>query len=126
MKKICFIFALMLLPIASSAVDVIVEIDGIYYSIVTKGKVATVTSNPNKYSGEVIIPDIVTYDDKECNVIAIGERAFYGSSDLTSITIPNSVTSIGEKSFTDCSGLTSITFPNSVTSIGYATFGYCI
>ncbi|MDY4184476.1 MAG: leucine-rich repeat domain-containing protein, partial [Sodaliphilus sp.] len=51
-----------------------------------------------------------------------GERAFYGCSGLTSVTIPNSVTSIGERAFYGCSGLTSVTIPNSVTSIGYEAF----
>ena len=58
------------------------------------------------------------------SVISIGNHAFEGCSEMTSITIPNSVTSIGENAFYRCSGLTSITIPNSVTSIGsYAFYG---
>ena len=38
------------------------------------------------------------------------ESAFWGCSDLISITIPNSVTSIGYGAFYGCSGLTSINF----------------
>lgn len=45
---------------------------------------------------------------------------------LTSITIPNSVTSIGSSAFSGCTGLTSITIPDSVTSIGSSAFEYCI
>ena len=55
----------------------------------------------------------------------IGEKAFYGYSSLTSVTIPNSVTSIGQSAFYGCSGLTSITIPNSVTSIGEEAFYRC-
>jgi hypothetical protein len=43
-------------------------------------------------------------------------------NNLTSITIPNSVTSIGSDAFYYCSGLTSITIPNSVTTIGEQAF----
>ena len=58
------------------------------------------------------------------SVTSIGYCAFYDCSSLTSITIPNSVTSIGEYAFYGCSSLTSITIPNSVTSIGrYAFYG---
>jgi hypothetical protein len=43
-------------------------------------------------------------------VKSIGVNAFSGCSNLTSVSIPNSVTSIGDYAFGDCSGLTSITF----------------
>ena len=47
-----------------------------------------------------------------------------GMENLTSITIPNSVTSIGGSAFSGCTNLTSITIPNSVTSIGGSAFDY--
>ena len=58
-------------------------------------------------------------------ISSIEERAFYGCSGLTSITIPNSVTSIGNYAFQNCSGLSSVTIPNSVTSIGQTAFKGC-
>ena len=54
----------------------------------------------------------------------IGEYAFWDCDDLTSITIPDSVTKIKNQAFYGCDGLTSITIPNSVTSIGQQTFAY--
>ena len=123
MKKNLLFLLLAILPMVASAETV--EIDGIYYNLVNKAKQAEVTSNPNYYSGEVVIPSSVTYNDVEYGVTSIGDQAFYGCRGLTSITISNSVTSIGGWAFNGCSSLTSITIPNSVTSIGSCAFSYC-
>ena len=58
------------------------------------------------------------------SVTSIESYAFYKCSGLTSITIPNSVTSIGDYAFNNCTELTSVTIPNSVTSIGDYAFHY--
>ena len=59
------------------------------------------------------------------SVTRIGDYAFYKCSGLTSLTLPSSVTSIGEFAFMYCSGLTSLTIPSGVTSIGMSAFEYC-
>ena len=89
---------------------------------------------PEKYKGEnYIIGDYAFYDCSDLtsvtipnSVTSIGDYAFYRCSDLTSVTISNSVTSIGDDAFYDCDGLTSVTIPNSVTSIGSYAFVSCI
>ena len=128
MKKIFILYLLMFLPLLASADPV--EIDGIYYNLVTKAKIAEVTKNPNFYSdfysGEITIPKTVTYGGNEYSVTSIGTEAFTFCSGLTSVTIPNSVTSIGLYAFNKCRGLTSVTIPNSVTSIGELAFEWCV
>ena len=59
------------------------------------------------------------------SVTSIGNSAFYYCSNLTSVTIPSSVTSIGGYAFQRCSSLTSVTIGNSVTTIGYSAFSDC-
>ncbi|MBQ9084209.1 MAG: leucine-rich repeat domain-containing protein [Clostridia bacterium] len=54
-----------------------------------------------------------------------GDYAFRNCYNLTSVTIPDSVTSIGSYAFYDCDSLTSVTIPDSVTSIGRYAFYYC-
>ncbi|MBQ6936490.1 MAG: leucine-rich repeat domain-containing protein [Clostridia bacterium] len=59
------------------------------------------------------------------SVTSIGYSAFSGCTNLTTITIPDSVTSIGNFAFIECTNLTTITIPDSVTSIGDFAFSEC-
>lgn len=125
MKK-GILLLLIFLPVLAFA-D-IVEIDGIYFNLITKAKVAEVKRSPDrrvKYIGDIIIPESVTYEGTNYNVNAIADSAFYECSGLNSINIPNCVTSVGNYSFNGCSALTSIIIPNSVTSIGISALWDC-
>ena len=127
MKKQVLLLIMMVLPMVACAYDA--YIDGIYYNFNSGEKTAYVTSNIkvflNNYSGDIIIPNEVTYNGEKYSVTSIGGYAFSGCSGLTSVTIPNSVTSIGSSAFMNCSGLTSLTIGNSVTSIGWSAFEGC-
>ena len=59
------------------------------------------------------------------SVTSIGQYAFYGQSELTSIAIPNSVTTIGQYAFYGCTSLPSITLPETITSIDNGVFSQC-
>ena len=59
------------------------------------------------------------------SVANIGMGAFYGCGSIKSIVIPQGVTGIGKEVFFNCSSLTSITIPNSVLSIEEGTFTGC-
>ena len=80
---------------------------------------------PDRYSGNVVIPESVTYNGKTYPVTGIFSYAFIDCSHLTGITIPNSVTTIGGCAFANCTGLTNFTIPNTITSIGYYAFYGC-
>ena len=76
-----------------------VEVDGIYYDI--SGTTATVTGGID-YSGDIVIPESITFENSKYSVTSIGSDAFWGCRSLTSVTIPNSVTSIGDNAFARC------------------------
>ncbi len=100
--------------------------NGINYNI-TSPTTVEVAKNYG-LTGAVIIPNSVTNSSDTYTVTGIGNDAFdnaYASNDLTSITIPNSVTIIGQNAFNKCTSLTSINIPNSVTEIYSWAFSGC-
>ena len=74
------------------------KIDGIYYNLKKYSRTAEVKSNPNKYTGEVVIPSSVTYNNETYRVTGIDDQAFYQCTELTGLTIPASITYIGKTS----------------------------
>ena len=72
---------------------------------------------------EIYIPEKIG----ELTVIGINGEAFKACTNLTSITIPDSVTSIDSYAFDGCTSLTSITFgdDSQLTSIGERAFSGC-
>jgi formylglycine-generating enzyme required for sulfatase activity len=56
---------------------------------------------------------------------SIGSGMFYNCMNLTSVTLPNSVTSIGNEAFSYCHSLTNITIPASVVSFDFYAFLWC-
>ena len=104
MKKesLTILLALLMSMVASvaSAYTYNAQINGIYYNLDseegTAEGTAVVTSNPNKYSGDITIPASFEYDG-----------TIY------------SVTSIGMSAFSDCTGLTTITMVMNIDSNDY-------
>lgn len=109
---------------ALSCKFVIPETWKIYYTATSKvapynkyGFGANVVSNTYQDNQGIIVFD--------SDVTSIGYQAFYESSHLNSITIPNSVSTIDAYAFSRCSNLTHINIPNSVSSIGDRVFEFC-
>lgn len=76
-------------------------------------------------TGDITILGSFTVDGQEYTVTHIGDHAFYGCSEITSVTLPESLLSIGGFSFFACYNLINIEFPKSVRSIGERAFVLC-
>ncbi len=119
------------------------DTNGIQYTI--NGSTVSVSGVNNGIS-ELVIPSSITIDSVTYTVTSIDNLAFY-QKEVTSVTIPNSVTYIGNSAFMRCSlfiltiddgpndviiddnafketRLKSVTIPNSVTTIGSAAFRF--
>ena len=126
MKKQLLLFVIILLPIVANADSV--EINGIWYELISKGNAAKVTSNPdinNKYAGDIVIPSKVLYGETEYDVKYINESAFRDCTNLKSIRIPNSVSTIDEFTFYGCINLHTVYIPSSITVIEDYAFDGC-
>ena len=82
------------------------KIGGLWYSLehnpFTGARGAVVIGNGESYSGDVVIPETVTYNGNEYTVTRISDKVFNGCSSLTSVTIPATVKKIGEAAFENC------------------------
>ena len=134
MKKLLLIIALFTpISVIAEGNEEIIEIDNLYYFLYDSedgNNWAKVTYKPydkysTKYPENIIIPSQVTYNGRCYNVTTIGKNAFYGSEEVYSFSIPNSVAYIEANAFHGCSNLKSIEIPNSVTSLGEFAFDYC-
>lgn len=129
MKRILLSFLFILCASVSFAYDV--EVDGIFYNLITKAREAEVTYKGQThyevktYSGSIVVPNSITVDGIEYIVKSIGEDAFSGCTGLKQVTISNSITKISMSAFHECKGLTTFTIPNSVIEIEYAAFSDC-
>lgn len=123
---------LLLLLSYMSVIAIGVNVDGIYYDFDKKTKTASVTfrgkyshSYLDEYSGEVVIPSSVTYEGIEYSVTQIGQSAFEGCVNLTSVTIPNNVKQISSYAFSGCSNISNVILPSGVAKISDGMFDGC-
>ena len=101
-----------------------VSIDNIHYTL--SGTTATVWSGRDA-TGDVTIPSTISHEGKDYTVTEIGNNAFNlggAPSDVTSVTLPNTITTIGEKAFYNLN-IESFTIPESVKYIKSSAFENC-
>lgn len=61
----------------------------------------------------------------EEGITEIGQTAFVGFENLSSVSLPDSLTRIGDAAFSDCGKLSTISIPDNVEYIGGGAFYYC-
>ena len=99
-------------------------INGIRYRLDEETLTAEVIPK-RRYSGDIVIPDVVVHKKVSYKVTSIGNDAFFRCKSLTSIIISNSVTTIGEAAFNRCRSISSVIIPDGVISIGWYAFLGC-
>lgn len=91
-----------------------------YEVVDTSAKTARITGAEN-ISGSVVIPqEIDGY-----KVTSIGDRAFFGNCDITSVTVPDGITEIGSFAFSGCLGLTDVKLSQYTEKLGSSCFLSC-
>lgn len=144
------VVAAMTLCIGASAQTFLHE--GIVYKV-SKAKLEVQTADkapengdaPGQYTGDIVIPESITYDSKTYAVssiktafkgepitsIVIGEGvdvprgAFTGCAELASVTLPTSLTKIALNVFQNCTSLTTLTLHSGITSVAGAALQGC-
>lgn len=100
-------------------------VGGIKYNVTdSAARHVEVISNTNLYN--VTIPATVKCDTTTYTVTAIGEKAFYNSTKIYSITLPETVVSIGASAFYEASNLYDIALPTSLKKINASAFSGCL
>ena len=113
MKK-TLLLSLALLTATGIFAQSAIEIDGIIYTLNPSDSTATVYSD-NQCSGDIIIPEEVTDGDITYQVTSIDGNAFYQNEKITSVFISGTMKSIGQAAFAYCANLTTVSIPNTVT-----------
>lgn len=104
--------------------------DGVNYTLYSD-KTAVVADGDNAV-GDVIIPSIVKYEGEKYTVVEIAGStsatvggAFENNDNITSLTIPASVTKLGGRLCYDCDNLVSVTINANVVQLGGYSFQNC-
>ena len=96
------------------------SIDGILYAIYDFYGTATVLPSAD-YSGEITVPESVTFNNKVYNVTEIQPRAFAGT-DIDILRLPANIKAIPDEMAADCPSLISVGLPDHLETIGAKAF----
>ena len=110
-----------------------ITVDGINYTTNVTKKEATVakyTINKNPadtlfYTGDIVIPEKITYEGVEYTVVATAANSFVDCKDVTSVQLPATCVTIARNTFKGCSSLTKSPIPETAISVGSGVFNGC-
>ncbi len=125
MKKV--IILLVVLLSVSTAKAEYFYVDSVEYYLAYPADSIVVVHRCWQMSGDVIIPENVTYYGRAYKVNGIQSMAFYGQINpwVSTISLPNTIKYIEDNNFNDLNNLTNITIPSSVEEIGSSSFNHC-
>lgn len=107
-----------------------INIGGIQYLLDATTGTAAVTYqgnavSENNYTGHIIVPDTVVYDNRSYAVNSIAPNSFNGSVNLLSVQLPDQITTIGKQAFSFCENLTDVNIPKSLETMADYAFFNC-
>ena len=105
------------------------------YAVYTSSSIAGSGYYVSVYKNDTyVIPQVITYNELEYEVVGLGDYAFAGfsqnspetsGSTTSNIILPNSIKSIGTSAFRYCRNIKELVIPSSVISFGSGTFFGC-
>lgn len=138
MKRICLYVCLVLLASSFTACSKLNVGDtftathqGVEYQyevIVSKMNYVRVRplTTPNLLTGAIEIPSIVKYDGCKYMVTQVAANAFNGFTEITSVTLPSTLSAIEDNAFQGCVSLRTINTPQPLSTIGANAFDGCV
>ena len=96
--------------------------NGIIYTVINNDSVEV---SRVKNGSHVVVPDSVEIAGVAYRVRRIGEMAFFGNREVSTVTISDTVEEIGESAFCGCEGLSKINIPEGIESLPYELFFGC-
>ena len=130
------LFAVCCLATATAVHAASITVDGINYTTKSDGTAtvakytiikatADTPADTLYYTGDIVIPEKITYEGVEYTVVATAGNAFLNCKNLTSVVLPQTCVSIGMRCFKGCSSLKISPIPMTATKVDQGVFSGC-
>ena len=114
-KIVCLIWLIFILS------SKVIAVQGLHFNLSNDGAYYTVYGVSGSSNANLVIPS----EYNGIPVTKIGGNAFSYNSQITSVTLPNSIIEIGALAFRECTSLESINLPEGLKKISDTAFGAC-
>lgn len=121
-------FILLLIPSVVNASGIYTERDGVSYILDTLDKTAKVVYGLRAYSGDVVVPEEVKYENEtyqDSNPLNNYQKLYINGNEVKDLVIPEDVERISSWAFTGCQSINSVTVSSGVKEIGNNAFYGC-